>query len=514
MNHQSIGLLSGIIGFTAINTAAEPVQPDIRRPNIIYFLMDDMGYGDSVVYNPESKLSLPNVEGLARDGMMFADAHSPSSVCAPTRYSILTGNYPWRGRNPWGTWAFNRPSQILPGQETLGHLLRRAGYRNAFIGKVHLGGTVYDRETGEPVRDWRPDFTRIDWRRPIEDGPLDQGFDYSYILPNGIQGRPYAYFENDILLTDPDRLMDWEVGQYDLSVIQAPGFGDANWDSSEAGPRLTRSALQFIDRHFAANARDGVERPFFMYYASQACHTPHTPPEELMGVPIRGTSNIDYHLDLIIEADVTLGKMIAKLKEHDALDNTMIIFTSDNGGLIWGEAMRQGHHSSGPLRGGKASVWEGGHRVPLVVRLGNGTPEGSVIPPGSVSHALVGLHDFYATFAEMTGQSLAPDQGLDSFSIWDELRGIKDAPVRRHLLVQSNTEDTPGQRHMRMWRDGPWKLIISRELEALKLFNLDEDLAETTNLIDEPAQGERVLRMEREVREVFRGERSTPIPQW
>jgi arylsulfatase A len=486
--------------------ADKPVQP-----NVIFFLMDDMGYGDLIVYNQEAKLRLPNLESMAAKGIVFTDAHSPASVCAPTRYSVLTGNYPWRGRLEWGSWLFNRPSQVLPGQLTLGHLFEQAGYRNAFIGKLHMGGRVYDKETGEPIEDNHPDFTRIDWSRPLGQGPLEQGFHYSMVLPNGIQARPYAWFENDVLMSDPADLIFWEEGVYERSVIQQAGFGDKNWDSSEAGPRLTQAAIDFINQHKADNAAAGVDKPFFLYYASQSCHTPHTAPDHMMGIPIAGVSGIDAHLDLIYEADVTLGLLMETLRQHGTLENTLIVFSSDNGGLIWGEAKRQGHNSSGPLRGGKGSIFEGGHRVPLLVRWGDGTPEGSPIPPGRVSPAIVGLQDFFATFAEMTKQSFDANQGLDSFSIWQYLLGKPNAPVRQTLFVQSHDRGVVGQESTRLWRDGPWKLIVDRNHEAIHLFNLDEDLGETNDLFTHPDQQERIREMQAAVRQLRRSHRSTPL---
>ena len=408
------------IGFiTSTVSANEP-------PNVILFLMDDMGYGDCRSYNADSKVALPNLEQLATDGMLFTDAHSPSSVCAPTRYSVLTGNYPYRGRLENGTWIFHQPSQVLDGQRTLGHLMQKAGYHTAFLGKVHLGGQMYSKTTGEPIS-WKYDFRDIDFSRPIEDSPFSFGFDYAYELPQGIQGPPYIAFENGLLAGNPRELKIWNEGTHGNSVILKTGFGTPDWDSSQVGPILTDKAIQFIDRHISNNQATGQRKPFFMHYCTESCHKPHTPPRELDGVEIKGATG-DAHLDMLFEADVTLGKMIERLRHHGELDNTLILFVSDNGGLSRGKpgAQKLGHDSCGGLRGSKASIWEGGHRIPMIVRWGNGTPAGSVIAPGTRSDALVGLQDIYATFADLTGQAVEPDQGLDSESFLPVLNGDRD----------------------------------------------------------------------------------------
>jgi arylsulfatase A-like enzyme len=468
-------------------------------PNVLVFLMDDMGYGDCRAYNPDGLIRLPNMERLAKDGMLFTDAHSPSAVCAPTRYSLLTGNYPWRGRNENGTWAFNHPSQILPGQETVAHVLKRAGYSTAFFGKVHLGGRVYSKTTGEPLEDWKIDHSDIDFSRPIEQGPLEQGFDYSYSLPNGVQGKPYAFFENGRLVGDADNLKIWKKGAYGNSAVKENGFGVADWDSSQAGPILTEKALAFLDRHFAENKSE----PFYMHYCSQSCHTPHTPPDELGGVTVKGVSGIDPKLDMLFEADVTLGLMIEKLREAGELENTLLIFTSDNGGLVWGEAGKQGHKACGSLRGAKSEIWEGGHRVPFIARWGKG------IQPGSRSDALIGLQDIYATLAELTGQELDPSQGLDSQSFLSVLIGEATASPRATLFVQANEENVDGQRLMKMVRDGDWKLITTRDLKPVELYHLKTDPSEKHNLINHPEQRRRIEKMHNELKRIMNSGRST-----
>ena len=481
-----------------------------QAPNVLVFLMDDMGYGDCRAYNPDSKVAMPNLEQLAADGMRFTDAHSPSAVCAPTRYSVLTGNYPWRGRLPNGTWLFHQPSQVLPGQETIAHVMKRAGYSTAFLGKVHLGGRVFSKTTGRPVS-WKFDYKDIDFTRRVEQTPGSFGFDYSYELPQGIQGPPYVAFENGMLVGEPSELKVWEPGTYGNSIITTKGFGTPDWDSSKIGPILTDKALAFLQRHITENKKNGKRRPFFMHYCSESCHTPHSPPDELGGTKIKGTTG-DPHLDMLLEADVTLGLLMERLREHGELNNTLIIFTSDNGGLSRGRMSKDGplgaHDSCASLRGSKALIWEGGHRVPLIAKWGDGTAAGSTIKPGTRSNATVGLQDLFATLSELTNQDVTPDQGRDSESFLPTLVGQTDSQDRSSLFVQANDEDNSGQRLMKMVREGDWKLITTRDLKPSHLYNLKTDLAESQDLIAQPQQQARVERMLAELKRIMQSKRS------
>jgi arylsulfatase A-like enzyme len=477
-----------------------------EKPNVIIFFMDDMGYGDCRAYNPESKVSLPNIENLSAHGMRFTDAHSPSAVCAPSRYSVMTGNYPWRGRLENGTWMFHQRSQILDGQATLGQLMQTAGYSTAFFGKVHLGGTVFSTTTKKPVS-WKYDYHDIDFSRKWKDGPSDLGFDFTYSLPQGIQGPPYIAFRNGFLDGNPDDLIEWKPGTYGDSVIPTNGFGLKQWDSSVAGPNLIREATGFIDRH----VEEDTCKPFFMHYCTESCHIPHTPPKTLAGKPVRGTAG-DAHLDMLFEADIQLGMLVARLKAHGILENTLILFTSDNGGLARGKPGQKllGHNSNAPLRGSKATIWEGGHRVPLIAHWGNGTRTGSTITPAATSSALVGLQDIFATLAELTGQTLQAKQGLDSQSFLPALLQQDPVHLRHELLVQANDGDGWGQKLAKAFREDQWKLIATKDRKPLHLFNLNEDVAEEHDLIDSGEQKSRITTMLRGLNRTLDSDRSTP----
>ena len=452
-------------------------------PNILVFLMDDMGIGDSRVYNKNSKVSMPNLEKLAAAGMTFTDAHSPAAVCAPTRYSVMTGNYPWRGRNPNGTWLFNMPSQVLNGQQTVGQLMKKVGYHTTFLGKVHLGGKVFSKSTGKPKLSMKGSFKDFDFERKVENTPASLGFDYAYELPQGIQGSPYIAIENGILIGDAAQLREWKTGTYGNSVIEADGFGSPDWDSSMAGPALTEKALSFIEKHSERNKYNGIRKPFFMYYCSQSCHVPHTPPDQLLGQKVKGAS-LDAHLDMLVEADISLGTIIEALKAKGELENTLIIFTSDNGGLSRGLPGRYkgGHNSNSGFRGSKAQVYEGGHRVPFIARWGDGK-ENSPIKPATISEALIGLQDLYATFSEITLQPMQISDGLDSQSFLGTLLGKKDAKTRSSILIQANNGKYHGQQSKKSVRENSWKLICTKDLKPVELYNLANDPMERQNKI-------------------------------
>lgn len=501
--------ISACMGMALLGFCLKAIPNNSEPPNVLVFLMDDMGIGDCRAYNEQSKVSMPNLERMSEQGMRFTDVHSPSSVCAPTRYSVMTGNYPWRGRKENGTWLFNMPSQILPGQKTIGQLMKDAGYQTAFLGKVHLGGKPYSKSTGKPKFNKTGGFRDFDFSKRIEDTPASLGFDYAYELPQGIQGSPYIALENGMLVGGPENLREWKKGTYGNSVIEADGFGSADWDSAKAGPILTERALSFMDRHFSQNNKTGIRKPFFMHYCSQSCHVPHTPPEELGGKQVRGAS-IDAHLDMIVEADLTLGKMMTKLKEAGELENTLIIFTSDNGGLSRGAPgkHRGGHNSNAGFRGSKAQVYEGGHRVPLIIRWGNGKKD-SPVQPNSVSDALIGLQDLFATFAELTTQQMNHKHGLDSQSFLGVLLSKKDVQQRESLLVQANDGSFHGQQSKKMIRQESWKLIATKELDPVELYDLKSDPMETTNLIREISQEKRVNRMNLELKKLIQSQRST-----
>jgi arylsulfatase A len=534
---------------------SDPIEVTIGYPNVLLIMADDIGQGDAQVYNPGSGIGLPSIEYLAATGMRFDYAHSSTPVCSPTRYSLLTGNHPYRSARSNGVWAtIDDDTMLIPGEHTLGHVMADAGYRTAFIGKVHNGAAFWKTDGSGYVEL----FSEIDFIRPFDKGPTQFGFDYSFILPAGVSRGPYAFFENDRLVRYDGIVNDFlpfednavahshflpvVTGQaYNGGLIGSGGVAMDNYDSRQVGPTLTSQAIGFVDDHLTANAASSVDSPFFLYVALPAAHKPHTPPpvfnvddpvavdDVANGVPVANVTPVSNRTDMVYETDVALDALLGKLEEEGLLANTLIIYTSDNGmselapagytGI--GERIdigrdgaqhinAQGVENGVPLRGFKSLVFEGGHRVPFIARWGDGTPGSSVIDPGSVSSELIGLHDVMATFADMTGQNLEVDQARDSISFIKALSGEQAAgvPIRDHLIVQGTTSSAYYETgsfnfvdrafYQRDSNGDQWKLVILSgwnnhqfNVQASKLFNLTVDPGETNDLFAESdAQGQ------------------------
>jgi arylsulfatase A-like enzyme len=580
----------------AVGTPAAGAAAD--RPNVILILVDDMGHGDCQAYNPGSAIDMPHVEALAGAGIRFTNAHSGAALCAPSRYSVMTGNYSYRGRKDKGVWpAYDPQTMVIPGQLTLGQLMRTAGYGTAIFGKLNNGGAFWNiAGTG-----YTSTHTEIDFTRPFDRGPTDPveglGFDYAFNLLVGIQAKPYAFFENDRLVRydsllgtfapfatsqdAQDAFVSVTQGQtYNGGKIGKAGYAMDNYDSRAAGPFLTSKALAFIDSHLQANAAAGTDDPFFLYYAAQAAHSPYTPPPNFnpgnptdvgntsdpTGVPVEGATPISPRTDMIYESNVVLGELMAKLQAEGILANTMIIFTSDNGAAkagtwtgtqFYSEKMgdyggdrietglggdehvnAQGEIDGVAFRADKGEIYEGGHRVPLIVRWGDGTPGGSRIAPGSVTGQMTGLQDIMATLAALTGQSLEADQACDSFSMLPVILGQRseDDPARDNMIIQGRQPDSATAGYDDLGRclyeyDGNgvlWKLVLgvhatdhTTGYQAFELYNLSADTGETVDLYDDPAQQDRVAAMTQRYEDLILAGRTAPpvspgssVPDW
>jgi arylsulfatase A-like enzyme len=485
-------------------------------PNVVFFLADDVGYGDIGIYG--GAVPTPNIDALARAGMRFTDAHAPAALCAPSRFSLLTGSNPYRNGRPGGSWNTNFSSGFSTGAAhlregrhlTVGEVLQRAGYRTAFLGKGHLGGDVYD-VSGKVIRD-EDAINTMDFARGIRDSVNEHGFDYSLLLPSGIQHEPYAFFENGRYVpvdpaTPPDNRSTVlrKNGRYEITnngtceIVEAakvPARCDVNYDSSQVGRILTAKGLQFIDDHLALNRREGRNRPFLMYFSSQAIHVPHTPPIDFQGdpkvvdTPVQGVTG-GRTSDVLHELDLQLGALVAKLRSEGLLDNTIIIFTSDNGAL-WPNVVQYGdarHDNNGPFRDYKASVYEGGHRVPFIVRWGDGTAARSKVAPGTMSDQLIVNHDWVATMYELTRQPMADDQSMDSASLLPILNGTQKGPLHEFVIYQA------GFAYDGAIREGNLVLVVDRENKATELYDLSTDLAQEHNLIAEPKYSAEVTRL-------------------
>lgn len=423
-----------------------------KLPNVIVVLADDIGLGDISYYrrmhSDKIVLETPNLDRLASQGMAFTNAHAPAALCAPSRYAIMTGNSCFRSPFPWGVWGAYQESPIKADQLTLGTLMKQAGYHTAFLGKWHLGGdyyakdqpgTIYRGPRNEPELD--VDITRI-----VGGGPSQNGFDYNLTLPAGIQASPYAVYENDRWMPLQKGSKIGFISQENMTKIgvkldKLEGLGDLNWDPHKIGPLLAKKGVDFIERH--ANK----ENPFFMYYCSQAVHLPHSPPEMLDGVKIAGTTP-SPHMDMIKELDVQMGMLLKALKAQGIYENTLFIFTSDNGGLLRQETLKSGHQPSDIYRGGKNMPFEGGHRVPFIASW----PE--KIKPGQTNNApILGL-DIMATLAQITKQDIPKNQAADSYNLLPYLFNTPNTDGHPFLITQGGT----GKEAI-IIEDG-WKLII------------------------------------------------------
>ena len=429
-------------------------QQNAKKPNIIVVLADDIGVGDISkyrrVHSNNIVLETPNIDRLADEGFMFTDAHSSSALCATSRYGVMTGNSNYRSTLPWGLWSGYAKSVIKEDQLTLGELMKKANYNTAFLGKWHLGTSFAKKgvpnKIYEPYKGNKP-ILDIDITKIIH-GPKDLGFDYSLTLPAGIQDVPYAIYENHEWLKLKENSEITLIDQSFLSKIglkldKTAGLGDSNWDPHNIGPLLIEKATDYI----AANANK--EKPFFMYYCSQAVHVPHAPSVKLGNQKIQGTTP-SLHLDMVKELDVQMGMLVAELKKQGIYENTVFIFTSDNGGLGGPKETRDaGHKVSDIYRGAKNQAYEGGHRVPFIVTW----PE--VIKKKQTSKTPILGQDILATIAAISNQELTENVAQDSYNLLPILTKNNKENKRIRLMVQG------GSGHEVMIIEDGWKLIIS-----------------------------------------------------
>jgi arylsulfatase A-like enzyme len=478
------------------------------RPNIVLIMADDVGLGDIGLQHRErtGKAPLaptPAIDALAESGLWMTDAHSPTSLCSPSRYAVMTGNYNYRSRAPWGVWGTFRPTAIKPEDATLGRVAKQAGYKTAFVGKWHLGGDFYEKNTRTVYRgDDRGDAElAVDVSQWVSSGPQDMGFDYDFTLPCGVQGPVYVAYENGIWYPfgQGSRLihLNDKTARDPLFVSdKGHGSGDSNWDAYSLNELLVRKAAAFI----GANSDT---KPFFLCYWTPAVHIPHTPAKRLGDTDIRGTT-VSRHLDMVRVLDWEVGQIVRALKKSGAYDTTLILFTSDNGGLWDATAEKAGHRSNGGWRGTKNRPYEGGHRVPLIASWPG------VIAAGTRSDALVNGTDILATIAEITGVTLAETQAMDSHSFLPLLK--KDAPYvpRKQLLQQA------GSSYELMFRENGWKLIIQSNhqldrWQPIALFNLavNPKEIEAQNLVKHPEHQERVQAMLARYRDIRKSNQRT-----
>lgn len=451
-----------------------------RSPNIVFIMADDLGLGDVSfharnILKKKPLFETPVIDSLAKQGLWFTDGHSATSLCAPTRYAVMSGNNNYRSYAPPGVWSTFGRTAFKPGEATLGSVVRDAGYRTGFVGKWHLGGDFRVPGSDNIYRGYKGgDITgKVDMTRIVSGGPKYCGFDYDFTTPCGIQGPIYLLYENQqwYPLEKDSRIvfLNKENARFPKDVSdKGPGPGDSRWDTSQLGKLLSKKAADFI----RASAKGG--KPFFLYYCSPMVHVPHRPPATFDGRKIKGSTPSD-HLDMVLDLEQQIKRIVDALKETDNFNNTLFVLTSDNGGLQDGKARKLGYLPGGGWKSSKNSPHEGGHRVPFFA-----------VWPGHIKPGITGElavnQDMVATFAALVGTKIPDGEALDSHNLLPLLTD-KGSFERREFFVQQ-----AGANHELMFRKMPWKLIIQSnnkrtKFDPIGLYNLKKDPGEEYNLI-------------------------------
>ena len=480
-----------VCSFLIFSTSILRAQQATSLPNIVYILADDLGYGDVSVNNPQGKINTPHIDELASQGMRFTDAHTTSAVCTPSRYSLLTGRYPWRSRLPVGVLHGYSRTLMEENLPTVASLLKTSAYRTAVVGKWHLG---LDWVPKEAFKDsLKPAFNKdnlygisndmipeqIDFTKPVAHGPNTAGFDYSFILPASLDMAPYCYLENDVLTELPtgytkgNKLESGYTGPFWREGLMSPSF-----DFYNVLPTFTNKANGFIKQ------QAGSKNPFFLYFPMPAPHTPWLPTPGYAG-----KSKAGEYGDYVQMVDDAVGQVLHTLDSMGFSKNTLVIFSSDNG-PYWREnfVAQFNHHAAGQFRGMKGDAFEGGHRVPFIVRY-----PGKVVA-GSVSNATTTLANLVATCSELVGNHSGKFITEDSYSILPILTGKASNVKGQPAVVHSSSKG------FYAIRKGSWKLITqlgsggftapvfvkAQPGEPIgQLYNLDTDIHEDNNVYNQ-----------------------------
>jgi len=462
-----------------------------RKPNILIILADDLGYGDVSCYGAD-RVRTPHIDRLAREGLRFTDAHAPSSVCTPTRYSLLTGRYCWRTWARTGCIWWHDPMLIEDDQTTVASMLRRQGYATGLVGKWHLG-------FGRPGCEGWDDLRGLSLNGPIAPGPCEAGFDTFFGVP-AIGQKPHVYIrDHEVVNLDPadpmeivlDPKPEWMVDfmrrpRTHNPELETQGGEAAVYEYEEVTKDLTREAVGFLEKHA------GGDKPFFLYFAPRNVHAPLVPHPDFAD-----TSDCGVYGDYVHELDWSVGEVLAAMDRLGLAEKTLVFFTSDNGATEHHRPAafvdNEGLKSNGPFRGQKSEVYEGGHRVPLIARWPG------EVPAGQDSGQLIALTDMLATLATLTGATLADEEGPDSFDMLPALLGQAGGGNLRPGVVHDSM-----MRQMFAMRADEWKLILGRGGGGIgagwvgrpgiehfgpsdppgQLYNLAEDPVEQTNLYE------------------------------
>ncbi|MFV0539631.1 MAG: sulfatase family protein [Aestuariibaculum sp.] len=454
-------------------TNKEEIQK-VKTPNIIYVLADDLGLGDLSCFNPESKIKTPHLDKMASEGMMFTDAHTSSSVCTPTRYGLLTGRYNWRSTLKRGVVFGESPALLNPERETVADLLKKAGYSTAFIGKWHLGWDWAKHENGN-----------IDFTKPVKNSPNVNGFDYAYGHCGSLDMPPYVYVENDM----PTAVPVDSTENTDYQGMWRKGLTAPDFVHEKVTPHFFEKSIDYITK---ASKED---KPFFLYLPLPAPHTPILPTSEW-----QGKSGLNPYADFVLLVDYYMGQLEKAITELGIDDNTLIVFTSDNGcspRADFQELEKKGHYPSHIYRGMKADIFEGGHRVPFIVKWPN------AVKAGTTCKTTICLNDFFATCAAITQTSYGENTAEDSFSILPLLKNPETTNYTREATVHHSINGSFAI------RKGDWKFILCPDSGGwsyphpkkdsivepkFQLYNLKDDPKESVNLYGQKPNVENELK--------------------
>ena len=449
---------------------------DPERPNVVIIYTDDQGYGDVSSMNADAKFQTPNYDRLAREGISFTNAHSSDTVCTPSRYGLLTGRYAWRTRLKKGVMGSEGKCLISDDTLTVPSFLKSQGYTTAMVGKWHLGMT-FDGKPGQR-----------DWSVPIKDMPLDKGFDYYFGIPASLNYGILAWFEGRHTAVPPTKFTAKKANKRHPDYRIKPPYQDSAAETKQvlkkAGievaedfidnqclTRFTNQAISWMGDHLKSGASKGkAANPFFLYLPLTSPHYPVCPLPEF-----HGKGDCGGYGEFMIETDHRIGQVLDFLDQQGIADNTIVIVTSDNGPeKTWQQRIKNFDHASNAgFRGGKRDIYEGGHRVPFLVRW----PKG-ISNPGRTSDRLTGQTDIFATLAEVVGQTVPDDAAVDSSSFAKVLKdeqGLKDrAPLINHG-VSGRFAVTIGN----------WKLVMAHGKAKMELYDLSKDSSEEVNVIQQ-----------------------------
>ncbi|MAT19521.1 MAG: arylsulfatase [Leifsonia sp.] len=452
------------------------------QPNVVLILADDLGWGDLGCYGAD-RIPTPHLDALAAEGIRFTDAHAASAVCTPSRYALLTGRYPWRSPLKEGVLMGHGPSLIEQDRPTIASVLHSAGYRTGAVGKWHLGlgwrhrdGSVWDARNPEDPMEYqlgdplaRHDSvdldagSTVDYSQPFTGGPLQLGFDRFFGIAGSLNMPPYAYLEQDRTRGVPTAMKS------DFLPGQRPGYQAADWDEHEVDLTFVARAKEFI--------ADESPEPFFLYFAPSAPHRPQVSPPRF-----RGTSGAGSRGDSVVFVDWMVGELVDALRDRGVLDDTIIVFTSDNGSpTIFADELDPAHRPNGPWRGQKGDTWEGGHREPLIVRWPH------AVPAGTVSDEPVDLVDLMRSISVLVDITLPTDAAPDSRDRSRALRAVPGSESSSLRVISSMGGALAAIEH-------PWKVVFAAGSggglsgegyagsEPGQLYHLGDDPAETVNL--------------------------------